>query len=50
MAGGERILEMLNTPVEVQDAEEGGNGTILGMRFEQVSFHYSDDPALVLDG
>jgi ATP-binding cassette, subfamily B, multidrug efflux pump len=52
MAGGERILELLNTPVEVRDAEEARKmGAILGdVRFENVSFHYSDDPALVLDG
>ncbi len=52
MAGGERILELLNTPVEVQDAEDAREmGAISGdVRFENVSFHYSDDPALVLDG
>jgi len=52
MAGGERILELLNTPVEVQDAEDARElGAIIGdVRFESVSFHYSDDPALVLDG
>jgi ATP-binding cassette subfamily B protein/subfamily B ATP-binding cassette protein MsbA len=52
MAGGERILELLNTPVEVQDAAEAREmGPIRGdVRFESVSFHYSDDPALVLDG
>jgi ATP-binding cassette, subfamily B, multidrug efflux pump len=52
MAGGERILELLNTPVEVQDAEDAREmGAIRGdVRFENVSFHYSDDPALVLDG
>jgi len=52
MAGGERILELLNTPVEVQDAEDAGEmGAVHGdVRFENVSFHYSDDPALVLDG
>jgi ATP-binding cassette subfamily B protein/subfamily B ATP-binding cassette protein MsbA len=52
MAGGERILELLNTPVEVQDAPEAREmGPIVGdVRFETVSFHYSDDPALVLDG
>ncbi len=52
MAGGERILELLNTPVEVQDAEDAREmGPIVGdVRFEDVSFHYSDDPALVLDG
>ncbi|HNB35158.1 MAG TPA: ABC transporter ATP-binding protein [Anaerolineales bacterium] len=51
MAGGERILELLNTPVEVRDEE---NAQVMpaitgAVRFENVSFHYSDDPALVLD-
>lgn len=52
MAGGERILELLHTPVEVQDAEDAREmRPIVGdVRFEHVSFHYSDDPALVLDG
>ena len=52
MAGGERILELLNTPVEVQDAQDARQmGPILGdVRFEDVSFHYSDDQTLVLDG
>ncbi|HEX5809191.1 MAG TPA: ABC transporter ATP-binding protein [Anaerolineales bacterium] len=52
MAGGERILELLNTPVEVQDAPDARElPPIHGdVRFDQVSFHYSDDPALVLDG
>ena len=52
MAGGERILELLNTPVEVQDAPDAREmSPIRGdVRFEQISFHYSDDPALVLDG
>ena len=52
MAGGERILELLNTPVEVQDVEDAREmGFVHGdVRFENVSFHYSDDPALVLDG
>jgi ATP-binding cassette, subfamily B, multidrug efflux pump len=51
MAGGERILELLNTPVEVQDAENASEiPSIVGaVRFENVSFHYSDDPTLVLD-
>lgn len=51
MAGGERILELLKTPVEVRD-EENANAmeSIAGaVRFEHISFHYSDDPALVLD-
>ena len=52
MAGGERILELLNTPVDVQDAPDAQEmAPIIGeVRFENVSFHYSDDPTLVLDG
>lgn len=52
MAGGERILELLNTPVEVQDAPDAREmGPIGGdVHFEDISFHYSDDPTLVLDG
>ncbi len=52
MAGGERILELLHTPVEVQDAADAVEmPPIVGeVRFENVSFHYSDDPTLVLDG
>jgi len=51
MAGGERILELLNTEVEVQDAEDAVEmkSVIGGVRFENVSFHYSDDPTLVLN-
>jgi ATP-binding cassette, subfamily B, multidrug efflux pump len=51
MAGGERILDLLNTEVEVRDAENAQEmGAIIGgVRFENVSFHYSDDPTLVLD-
>jgi len=52
MAGGERILELLHTSVEVQDAADAQEmGGITGdVRFENISFHYSDDPTLVLDG
>ncbi len=52
MAGGERILELLNTPVEVQDAEDALEMKPItgGVQFEDVQFHYSDDPTLVLDG
>ena len=52
MAGGERILELLNTPIEVQDATDAHEmGSIVGdVRFDAVAFHYSDDPTLVLDG
>jgi ATP-binding cassette subfamily B protein/subfamily B ATP-binding cassette protein MsbA len=51
MAGGERILELLKTPVEVRDEENAKDmESITGaVRFEHISFHYSDDPALVLD-
>ncbi len=52
MAGGERILEMLNQPIEVRDAENAEEmKPIKGeVRFDDVQFHYSDDPTLVLDG
>ena len=52
MAGGERILELLHTSVEVQDEKDAREmEAITGeVRFENVSFHYSDDPMLVLDG
>jgi len=50
MAGGERIIQLLETPIEAQDEEGAGElSTIRGdVRFEHVSFHYSDDPTLVL--
>jgi len=52
MAGGERILELLRTPIEVQDAPSAADlPPVHGeVRFDHVSFHYSDDPTLVLDG
>ena len=52
MAGGERILELLHTPIEVQDAPDAREMDLIrgDVRFESVSFHYSDDPILVLDG
>lgn len=52
MAGGERILELLDTPVEVRDAEDAVEMEPITGRvgFENVRFHYSDDPTLVLDG
>ena len=51
MAGGERLLGLLDTEVEVQDEADALElGPISGaVRFEKVSFHYSDDPTLVLD-
>jgi ATP-binding cassette subfamily B protein/subfamily B ATP-binding cassette protein MsbA len=50
MAGGERILALLDTEVDVKDAEDAqALPAIKGdVTFENVSFHYSDDPALVL--
>jgi len=50
MAAGERILGLLDTPVEVRDAPEAGElSKIRGdVVFENVSFHYPDDDALVL--
>lgn len=52
MAGGERILELLRTPIEVQDAPSAADlPPVRGdVHFDHVSFHYSDDPTLVLDG
>lgn len=51
MAGGERILELLTTQVEVRDEANASEMQPItgGVRFENVSFHYSDDPTLVLD-
>ena len=50
MAGGERILEMLDTPVEVQDAADAREmESITGdVRFENVEFHYKDDASSAL--
>lgn len=50
MAGGERLLDLLDTPVEVQDAADApALPPIKGdVRFENVSFNYSDDPTPVL--
>jgi ATP-binding cassette subfamily B protein/subfamily B ATP-binding cassette protein MsbA len=50
MAGGERILDLMDTPVEVKDAEDARALPLIkgDVSFENVSFHYSDDPALVL--
>jgi ATP-binding cassette subfamily B protein/subfamily B ATP-binding cassette protein MsbA len=52
MAGGERILSLLDTPIDVMDdAAARELPPIQGeVHFEGVSFHYSDDPTLVLDG
>lgn len=51
MAGGERILDLLHTSVDVEDAPDAREmESIVGrVQFANVSFHYSDDPTLVLD-
>jgi ATP-binding cassette subfamily B protein/subfamily B ATP-binding cassette protein MsbA len=50
MAGSERILALLDAPVDVRDADDApGLPPIKGeVSFENVSFHYSDDETLVL--
>lgn len=50
MAAGERIFALLDTAVEVQDLPDAIHcPEIAGaVRFEQVSFNYSDDPTPVL--
>ncbi len=52
MAGGERILGLLDAPVEIQDASDAIEmPAIRGeVRFEAVDFHYADDPTPVLQG
>jgi ATP-binding cassette, subfamily B, multidrug efflux pump len=50
MAGGERVLALLDTPVDVQDAPDAqALPPIKGdVRLENVSFNYADDPTPVL--
>jgi ATP-binding cassette subfamily B protein/subfamily B ATP-binding cassette protein MsbA len=50
MAGGERILTLMDTEVDVKDAPDAREmEPITGaVRFEHVHFHYSDDPTPVL--
>jgi ATP-binding cassette subfamily B protein/subfamily B ATP-binding cassette protein MsbA len=50
MAAGERIFALLDTPPEVQDLPDAVKMPAIqgDVHFENVSFHYSDDPALVL--
>lgn len=50
MAGGERILQLLDTPIEVKDDANAGELPVIrgGVRFDHVSFNYSDDPTPVL--
>jgi ATP-binding cassette subfamily B protein/subfamily B ATP-binding cassette protein MsbA len=51
MAGSERIIALLETPVEVQDAAGARELPQLRgeVQFDAVSFHYADDPAPVLE-
>ena len=50
MIGWERIIGLLDTPVEVRDAPAAGELPVLRgeVSFEHVAFHYSDDPAPIL--
>ena len=50
MIGWERIMGLLDTPMEVHDSPSAGELAILRgeVSFEHVSFHYSDDPAPIL--
>ncbi|HEX7621900.1 MAG TPA: ABC transporter ATP-binding protein [Anaerolineales bacterium] len=50
MIGWERIMGLLDTPVEVQDAPHAGELPVIQgeVTFEHVSFHYSDDPTPIL--
>jgi ATP-binding cassette subfamily B protein/subfamily B ATP-binding cassette protein MsbA len=51
MASGERILSLINAPVEVKDQPSSDELPVIEGRvdFENVSFHYSDDNQLVLE-
>ncbi len=51
MASGERIIQLLDSRAEVEDAPGAAEmPAIRGqVHFEDVSFHYPDDPALVLE-
>jgi len=51
MASSERIFELLDTPIEVRDAPNArAMPTIRGdVEFINVSFHYADDPAPILE-
>jgi ATP-binding cassette subfamily B multidrug efflux pump len=51
LIGWERIMGLMDTPVEIKDAPDAINLPVLDGRvdFDHVSFHYSDDPALILE-
>jgi ATP-binding cassette subfamily B protein/subfamily B ATP-binding cassette protein MsbA len=50
MASGDRILNLINAPVEVRDAPDAAELPRIDgeVKFDNVSFNYSDDPAPVL--
>jgi len=50
-ASADRILGLINAPVEVSDQENAGELPAIqgAVDFENVSFHYSDDDTLVLE-
>jgi ATP-binding cassette, subfamily B, multidrug efflux pump len=52
MASGERILNLLASSVDVKDQPGAVDLPVIqgNVRFDDVSFHYSDDPAPVLTG
>lgn len=52
MASGERIFTLMDAPVDVQDPPNARSLPALRgeVRLEDVSYHYPDDPALVLEG
>ncbi|MGA2112902.1 MAG: ABC transporter ATP-binding protein [Anaerolineales bacterium] len=51
LVGWERLMGLLDTPVDIQDAPEAVALPVLSgeVDFDHVSFHYSDDPAPVLE-
>jgi len=51
LIGWERIMGLMDTPVEIQDAADAVSLPVLSGRvdFDHVSFHYSDDPAPILE-
>ncbi len=51
LIGWERIMGLLDTPVEIQDAPGATPLPVIsgGVDFEHVSFNYSDDPTPVLE-
>jgi ATP-binding cassette subfamily B multidrug efflux pump len=51
MIGWERILGLMDVPVDIQDSPDAVKLPALSGRvdFEHVSFHYSDDPAIILE-